>query len=173
MKENLYWKALIAVIKNGLENNNYTHDNIKRMAFYGIKYTNTQRVDDMDTLEEAEDFHKFVMAVSEFIGRLTPNEFMNMFPITKEYDGHKWGMKDYFYTMEYINTLERDKSIKAQNIDGGVMGFLWEYHNREVRMFTVKLSASTSNLQKFQVRLSKPNGRTTVLHKPRHLKRIK
>ena len=198
MKENLYWKALIAVIKKALENNNYTHDDVKKMAFYGIKYTNTQRVDNMHTSEEAEDFHKFVMAVSEFIGRLTPNEFMNIFPITKEYDGHKWGMKDYFYTMEYLNTLERDKPIKDQNIDNGsVVGFLWEYHNWEVRRFTVKLATALERIQAAQGLptmfdaldiethtlhesngkqfLIDSNGRTTALRKPlpRYLKPIK
>ncbi len=143
MKENLYWNALIAVIKNALEKPNYTRDDIKKMVFYGIKYTNTQRVADMHMLEEAEDFHEFVMAVSDFIGFLTPNEFMNVFPVAKEYDGHKYGCKDYFYTRDYLNTLERDKPIKDQDIDeSGVIGFLWEYHNLEIEIFTVALTSS-------------------------------
>lgn len=202
MKENLYWKALLTVIKNALEKPNYTRDDIKKMVFYGIKYTNTQRVDDIDTLEEVEDFHNFVMGVSDFIGYLTPSEFMNIFPVAKEYNGHKYECKDYFYTIEYLNTLERDKPIKEQSIDeGSVLGFLWEYHNWEVRRFTVTLTTSLSKLQMFQGQptitdklfdtlgfethtlyessgkqfLLDSDGRTTVVHKPlpRYLKQIK
>lgn len=201
MKENLYWKALLTVIKNALEKPNYTHDDIKKMVLYGIKYTNTQRVADIDTLEEAEDFYEFVMGVSDFIGYLTPSEFMNIFPVAKEYNGHKYECKDYFYTVDYLNTLERDKPIKDQNTDGSVIGFLWEYHNWEIRRFTVTLTTSLCKLQRFQglstitdnlfdtfdikpLTLYESNGkqflldsdgRTTSLQKPlpRYLKQIK
>jgi hypothetical protein len=36
----------------------------------------------------------------EQMGLLTPKEFMTVFPIKKEYDGHRYGIKDYHSTME-------------------------------------------------------------------------
>lgn len=202
MRKQLYLQAFIKIMDKAIESGNYTHDDIKKLVLYGVKYANTQHSNDMTTFEKAEGFYKFVVAISDFMGYLTPNEFMNMFPIIKEYRGHKWGMKDYFYTMKYINTLERDKPIKDQNIDdGSVIGFLWEYHNWEIRRFTVNLTTSLSNLQRFQgiptitdslfdtfdikpLNIHKSNGRqflldssgkTKALHKPlpRYLKQIK
>ncbi len=36
----------------------------------------------------------------EQMGQLTPKEFRTVFPIKKEYDGHRYGIKDYHSTME-------------------------------------------------------------------------
>lgn len=202
MKGQLYLQALNNVNKAAIENYTYSRDEIKKIVFYGIKYTNTQHAREASTLKEAELLYEFDTAISNFIGYLTPNEFMNIFPVTKEYEGHKYECKDYFYTMEYLNTLERDKPIKDQSIDeGSVIGFLWEYHNWEVRRFTVTLTTNLSKLQIFQGQsaitdelfdtlgieihslyesngkqfLLNSKGKITALHKPlpRYLKQIK
>nr|DAM27373.1 MAG TPA: hypothetical protein [Caudoviricetes sp.] len=151
MKEQLYLQAFVNTNQKAIEKGAYTHDDIKKLVFYGVRYVNIKRGHDTSALEEAEGFYEFITAISNFIGHLTPNEFMNIFPVSKEYDGHKYECKDYYYTMEYLDTLEMDKQIKEQSIDNGsIIGFLWEYHNWEVRRFTVALTASLSRLQRFQ-----------------------
>lgn len=202
MKEQLYLQAFVSTNQKAIEKGIYTHDDIKKLVFYGVRYANTRCHHDISTLEEAEGFYKFITAISDFIGYLTPNEFMNIFPISKEYDGYKYECKDYYYTMEYLNTLERDKPIKEQSIDNGsVIGFLWEYHNWEIRRFAVTLITSLSRLQKLQGQptvtdklfdmfsiepltlyesngkqfLLNANGKTVAVYKPlpRYLKQIK
>ena len=62
----------------------------------------------------------------ETIGRLTPMELLRMYPVTKEYDGEKWGTKDYFYTMDKLKKLPANKPIgDAQD----VACLLWDYQN--------------------------------------------
>ncbi len=202
MKEQLYLQAFVNTNQKAVEKGAYTHDDIKKLVFCGIRYVNIQRAHDTGTLEEAEGFYKFITAISDFIGYLTPNEFMSVFPVSKEYDGHKYECKDYFYTMKYLNTLERDKPIKEQSSDNGsVIDFLWEYHNWEIRRFAVTLITSLSRLQKLQGQptvtdklfdmlsiesltlyesngkqfLLNTNGKTVAVYKPlpRYLKRLK
>jgi len=55
------------------------------------------------------------------LGWLTPSEFMTISPIEKEYNGHKWGFKDYFYTRDYINTLDPSKPIGQEE----ALHFIW------------------------------------------------
>ena len=160
MKKELYLQALLNLMKETKENQSYTrrefNDYLKKIILYGVKFINAQCVDDIDSAEEAERFHMIVIAISDSMGLLTPNEFLNIFPINKEYNGHKYQSKDYFYTMEYLNALERDKPIKDQSMDGGtVIGFLWEYCNMEVQEFTVALMTSLSRLQRL-------NGEPTI-----------
>lgn len=62
----------------------------------------------------------------EAIARLTPKQLMYMYPITKEYDGERWGTKDYFYTVERLKRWPEDKPIgDAQD----VACLLWDYQN--------------------------------------------
>lgn len=206
MKKELYLQALLNVMKEKKENQSYTrrelNDYLKKVILYGVKFVNAQRVDDISSAEEAECFHMIVMAISDSMGLLTPNEFLNIFPVSKEYNGHKYQSKDYFYTMNYLNSLERDRPIKDQSIDRGTaIGFLWEYDNYEVREFTVALMTSLSRLQRLNGEptitdsltkmlgvksytlcesngkqfLLDTNGKTQSLHKktPRYLKLIK
>lgn len=75
---------------------------------------------------EIENRYLELKQVMDTIGRLTPMELLRMFPVTKEYDGKKWGTKDYFYTLEQLRRLPADKPIgDAQD----VAVLLWDYQN--------------------------------------------
>ena len=75
---------------------------------------------------EIENRYQELKQVMDTIGRLTPMELLRMFPVTKEYDGKKWGTKDYFYTLEQLRRLPADKPIgDAQD----VAVLLWDYQN--------------------------------------------
>lgn len=63
------------------------------------------------------------------IGRLTPTELLQMYPVDKKYDGKRWGEKDYFYTMDRLRHLPANKPIgDAQD----VACLLWDYQNRDL-----------------------------------------
>ena len=77
-------------------------------------------------------FWAFIEAVSVRIGCLTPQEFVRLFPITKEYDGVKHGVKDYFYTIEKINAMP-DEPIGEENVSE----FLFNYCNRDIDRYMI------------------------------------
>jgi len=117
---------------------------VKKLIFYGIKILSTKP--EPSTIEEAEINFQLADTIQRLIGLLAPAEFVNLFPITKEYDGQRWGVKDYFYTRDYINGLP-DEPIG--NIET-VMKFLWEYHNKDIHSFLVKIMCNASAVRKFQ-----------------------
>ena len=75
---------------------------------------------------EVDRRYQELKQVMDTIGRLTPMELLRLYPVDKEYDGKKWGTKDYFYTIDRLRRLPADKPIgDAQD----VAVLLWDYQN--------------------------------------------
>ena len=70
--------------------------------------------------------------ISSLVGLYTPREFMRLFPIQKDYDGEKSGIKDYFYCMNYINEIGLDNPIGDKASE-----FLMEYWNRDINFYII------------------------------------
>ena len=74
-----------------------------------------------------------------WIDKLTPREFMLVFPPAKEYKGSKIGCKDYFSTMELLNDYEPDKPLGDRAIE-----FVFGYYNRKVCCLGAKIMKAVS-----------------------------
>ena len=143
-KKDLYLNAFTHVIENWLDNPEQEYKPVfKKLIVYGVKYINALEPQNYNR-ENVENKFEFADTVMSMMANLTPREFMNLFPIAKEYDGDKWGIKDYFYTMEYIKKLSPDEPIGDK-----IQDFLWNYTNREIDAFLVKLFCFASNLRRF------------------------
>ena len=80
--------------------------------------------------------NKEIKMVLDAIGRLTPQKLLQLYPVTKEYDGSDGTAKDYFYTMDRLKQWPPDKPIgTAQE----VACLLWDYQNQdlEIMLFAV------------------------------------
>lgn len=118
---------------------------IKKLIVYGVKVVNAKLDLECVTKEEAEKEFEFACIIKQLMGSLTPKEFMNLFPIAKDYKGHKYSVKDYFYTKNYINTLNQDKPIGDE-----MLHFLWDYHNWEITDFAINTMEYISNLRRLE-----------------------
>ncbi len=78
---------------------------------------------------EVENRYRELKRVMGAIGRLTPAELHQMYPVEKDYDGEKWGHKDYFYTMDKLRRLPNDKPI-GDFQDAACL--LWDYTNKDL-----------------------------------------
>lgn len=121
----------------------------EKLACYGIKsYGFTKDKESkhlpIEVLEASFEVYSAILNGLHFV---TPRQFMQWFPIDKEYDGSKWGMKDYFSTMEYIHEIGIDEPIKEP------LGFLWEYWNKDTMNFTLNLTGVMSEIYKQQTGL--------------------
>ena len=76
---------------------------------------------------------------------------MSLFPISKDYNGHKYQAKDYFYTKDYMNKLEKDKPLRDQV---EVIELLWVYVNDEIFDFNMAILDCIDNLRKLDGELS-------------------
>lgn len=108
-------------------------DEQKKFVYYGMLYHAINRAkrrfrhESCFEIEEAyNSMHNVIMAAAE----LTPNDFLNMFPIDKKYDGEKYCVKDYFYTMESLKQFPMDKKI-----GDGIITFLNNYYSNHVFLF--------------------------------------
>lgn len=118
---------------------------IQKMIVYGIKAVTSKPEPEFVTREDAEDDFNFADVIIGLMSFLTPGKLMNLFPIAKDFKGNRWGMKDYFYTRDYLKGIDMDKPIGKGD---GVLNFLWEYHNWELTDFNVEVMGYMSRLRK-------------------------
>lgn len=145
-KYRLYLNAFKNVIYARIENKE-DKQLLKQNVFFGVKLVN--RLGEPRSYDEAANSFQLASAIEQVMGQLTPKEFMNIFPIDKDFKGHKWEMKDYFYTRDYINKLDQDKPIGEE-----ITHFLWKYRNRDTERFVIELMGLMSAIRRFEGKLS-------------------
>lgn len=106
-------------------------DEFKKIVFLSIKKMALVRGNDGLETELNFMLHD---TVCEMIGCLTPRELMQMFPITKTYDGEKYQAKDYFFTMEMIDKHGLDNEIGTAT---DAVHFMFDYVNATIDVFLV------------------------------------
>ncbi|AFK86969.1 MULTISPECIES: hypothetical protein [Thermoanaerobacterium] len=116
---------------------------IKKAIFYGVKMINTMK--DEIIGEDLICNFKLINSIIDMMSTITPKEFINIFPIKKDYKGYKFDTKDYFYTIDYLKTLDLDTSIGDKILD-----FLWEYVNDDIHEFVVKMLLTMSHLRQME-----------------------
>lgn len=129
---------------------NQCKENVKRAVFYAVKYCKLEQIDrqhcEPRTLEQIQSDFEFLECVKMLMGKLTPREFMSMFPIGKEYDGARFECKDYFYTIEKLKEIDLDAPIGIE----GLEDFLWIYWNDDLFAFNSVSFSIISNKYKAQ-----------------------
>lgn len=139
-KYNLYLRAFRNSTTKYIEGDK-SRDNIKRIVFYGVR-TIINKPKPNNRLNEVKENFESVCIVKDLMSLLTPKEFMNVFPVTKEYDGYKHEWKDYSYTMRYMETLNPNKPIGEE-----ILNLLWEYQNWDVTFFNLKLTGCLDDMR--------------------------
>lgn len=153
-KKNLYLKAYtnttVKITQIGInEILKESREYIKRLAFYGVKYIvalkyeNREHRKHLDKKELEADF-AFMDNVLMFMSLLTPRELVNIFPITKEYDGEKQGWKDYYYTIDTLKEYDMDKPVGMEQLQD----LLWDYQNTDLWLFMGSQFAIMSDLRR-------------------------
>lgn len=119
---------------------------LKKLSFYGIKIVN-QYIKENKTIEY-EDLLKileFIELVKIIVSLLTPNELITVFPIEKRYDGEKYQIKDYYFTLEELQKIGMNNIIRER-----VDELLWDYQNKDIREFQINSINILSHLYKYE-----------------------
>jgi hypothetical protein len=112
---------------------------LKKLVFYGVIVVNTKPATPNTTWDEALWGFRFSDMVQKFMGSLTPQEFVDLFPIAKDYDNDT-------YTHKCTKALPN----KPIGEIGLVMDFLREYHNQEIYKFVANFLSYENNLRKVE-----------------------
>ncbi|MFX3618631.1 MAG: hypothetical protein ACE3JK_14075 [Sporolactobacillus sp.] len=115
----------------------------KKLALYHVKYMPAMNKNKELTYEQLLNKFRAFDLIHFYLAQFTPREFMQYFPIKKDYDGKRYESKDYFTTMEYLKTLNWDEPIDLERIDD----FLWEYTNLDLMNFEVDRMSTASDLR--------------------------
>ena len=103
-----------------------------KALFNGIRAVDTLPYKNKYTKEELETGVKLSNEVMDLLKKATPKEIMNLFPIEKEYNGKRWGEKDYFYTVNYLQGIDINKPL-----GDGIEDFVWNYYNWDIMNFHI------------------------------------
>lgn len=141
-------RVLQSIFDIQFKDTNDAETSFRRAVFYGIKTVITYPNDEYLTREDFTERFEEVENVKTLIGFLTPNELMQIFPIDKEYNGSKYGMKDYFYTMEVIRELDMNKPFRKQKAD--INKVLWDYQNIFITEFLLEIMNIIDGFRKLQ-----------------------
>lgn len=115
-------------------------DELKRYVYLAVKAYGKERDagarhSRVKPCRETEHRYRELKRLMEAVGRLTPQDLLHMYPVTKEYDGERWGSKDYFSTVEKLGSMPPDKPIG----DGqDVACLLWDYQNWDLEFLLME-----------------------------------
>lgn len=100
---------------------------------------------------DADSKYKIYESILGIMGAMTPSEFMETFPVTKDFDGHKYGAKDYFSVMEGIKSqYPLDKPIMFDGDDAHetMFMFLMNYSNAHTDELTISIMMNIGDMHK-------------------------
>ena len=123
---------------------------INRDALKKSAYSFTRLVKLVD-LGDAESKFNVYSSLLNIMGAMTPREIIETFPITKDFRGHKYEMKDYFTVMEGINAnYPMDKPIVPDSEDTHetMFKFLMEYSNVHTDRLAIAIMMNISDLHR-------------------------
>lgn len=138
----LYTKALLHTVEQ-LKKEPEDKQVKLRAVFYGVKYVNATHKGHLSA-EEAANLFALVSAISSYMEELTPRELMQMFPVQKVYDGDRWEIKDYFFTMDVLRQHGLDKPLGKD-----VQEILFDYTNMNINRFMVATMSAMSAISRY------------------------
>lgn len=108
-----------------------TREELKAAIFCGVKYIALAPID-----KEEASWHTMMRDVAHLesiMQFLSPNELVEIFPIAKDFDGARFGMKDYYVAKECLSKYAGDVPM-MQNLDY----ILMDYWNDTITSYQVK-----------------------------------
>lgn len=141
----IYLKAYIRSLKAcPIEEGADQSKHVPKIVYYGVKAVGTYPK--LTSYQEAVTCFEFISGLKGIMSLLTLHELMNLFPITKVFDGTKYEMKDYYSTLEAINEFEFQPHEK---IGGCILELITEYMNRDISDFAVQGMVAMNAIKRY------------------------
>lgn len=130
--------------------NKWSEDKMKQYIFLGIKAYGVEfaRRKKRPGVQGITSRYAELSAIMQSIGMLTPKQLQQMFPISKEYDGDKYDMKDYYYTLHALEKAGMDKPIGTEM---EAAHLLWDYQNTEISFFLMAYMRCIEDMHIYEI----------------------
>lgn len=119
---------------NALEVLNEDNNNLqalRKLIYNGIQMVNSWKESNYSNVDSRWNIASVIL---DSVSKITPTEMVSIFPISKRYDGERYGIKDYFYTIQMITEHGWDNQIINP------FEFFWNYENRSIFKFMMQLT---------------------------------
>lgn len=128
----------------------WPEDKIKQYVFLGIKAYGVEyaRRKKRPGIQGITTRYVELSAIMQSIGMITPKQLQQMFPISKEYDGDKYDMKDYYYTLHALEKAGMDKPIGTEM---EAAHLLWDYQNTEISFFLMAYMRCIEDMHIYEI----------------------
>ncbi len=128
-------------------------DELIQYIFLGIKSINTihQRVKQKKNIDLLFSEYALINNIVLAITYITPRDLIQIFPIKKEYNGEKYGIKDYYFTIKAMQAAGLDKIMQEEE---KVLEILWNLTNTDIKMFIVALVSCVNDIDYLQIEKS-------------------
>jgi hypothetical protein len=144
--QELYKNAFVNAMIKAQDTLIEDRESLKKVVYYGVKYIDQKERRDISfTREQAEAEFSLLCLIKDIMKLLTLGEFINIFPIPKEYDGEKWLTKDYFYAIREFGKYDINNPISTNLED-----ILWDTMNNDIFAFNAYLFSVMSCLRRLQ-----------------------
>lgn len=155
------WKSQYEIVLNNLFTDgrtmdSWTQEEMMKLALSGVKYVNAcdelvnenSKLKDghVESLKETKEMFGLLDGLMGVIGRIQLRNLIKIFPVDKNYDGEKYGSKDYFFTMDVLREKGMGTCVGKEN----VFDLLWDYENNELRNFMCVVMDKVKKIHAFE-----------------------
>ncbi|MGE7427986.1 hypothetical protein ACQKLM_07600 [Bacillus thuringiensis] len=141
----MFMNAVNELKKQDKETRSLSKDTYRKAIFAGVRYISRSK-NDISNYDYLMNRFLLISYLENLMKVLTPRDFINIFPLDKNYDGARYEMKDYFFSMNEINKIGMDTPIGEK-----IMEFLWDYQNfKDITLFNLASVRILNKLQKMQ-----------------------
>lgn len=130
--------------------NTWPEDKVKQYVFLGVKVYGAEylRRKRRPGIQGITSRYAELSAIMQSIGMITPKHLQQMFPISKEYDGDRYEMKDYYFTLHALEKVGMDKPIGTEM---EAAHLLWDYQNTEISFFLMAYMRCIEDLHIYEI----------------------
>lgn len=128
----------------------WPEDKMKQYIFLGIKAYGVEfaRRKKRPSVQGITSRYAELSAIMQSIGMMTPKQLQQMFPISKTYDGDKYQMKDYYYTLHALEKVGMDKPVGTEM---EAAHLLWDYQNTEISFFLMAYMGCIEDMYIYEI----------------------
>lgn len=128
----------------------WPEDKMKQYIFLGIKAYGVEyaRRKKRPGVQGITSRYAELSAIMQSIGMMTPKQLQQIFPISKEYDGDKYEMKDYYFTLHALEKAGMDKPIGSEM---EAAHLLWDYQNTDIRFFLMAYMGCIEDMYTYEI----------------------
>lgn len=112
---------------------------------YGVEYARREK---RPGIQGITNRYSELSKIMQSIGTITPKQLQQIFPVKKDYDGDRYAMKDYYFTLHALEKAGMDKPIGTEM---EAAHLLWDYQNTDIEFFLMAYMGCIEDMYTYEI----------------------